>query len=93
MQLLGNSGADLDIPAAEGWTATMVAARNGFFQTVQVLARLGADLNRTRPSGASAVWVAAQNKHYEVLQILGDCGADMDILARGVIEGKRSENS
>ena len=93
VQLLGNSGADLDIPAAEGWTATMVAARNGFFQTVQVLARLGADLNRTRPSGASAVWVAAQNKHYEVLQILGDCGADMDILARGVIEGKRSENS
>ena len=62
-----------------GWTATMMAAREGAIEAVRALADSGADLNALDPEGTSALIVAIINGQYEVARVLLQKGADPNL--------------
>jgi ankyrin repeat protein len=62
-----------------GWTATMMAAREGAVDGVRALADAGANLNAQDPQGTTALIVAIINGHYDVARVLADKGADVNL--------------
>jgi ankyrin repeat protein len=62
-----------------GWTAAMMAAREGSADAVRALADAGADLNALDPEGTSALIVAIINGQYEVAKVLLQKGADPNL--------------
>jgi ankyrin repeat protein len=59
-----------------GFTALMLAARNGDAQTVRRLVARGADLNLTNGDHASAAMVAIYNDRFDVAATLLELGSD-----------------
>jgi ankyrin repeat protein len=62
-----------------GWTAAMMAAREGSIEGVRALAESGANLNVQDPEGTTALIVAIINGHYDVAQVLVEKGADLNL--------------
>jgi ankyrin repeat protein len=62
-----------------GWTALMMAAREGAVDAVRALAEGGANLNALDPEGTSALIVAIINGHYDVARALLEKGADPNL--------------
>ena len=62
-----------------GFTALMLAAREGATEGVRALAEAGADLNLQDPEGTTALNIAIINAHYEAAAMLIDKGASLNI--------------
>ncbi|HVQ14291.1 MAG TPA: ankyrin repeat domain-containing protein [Vicinamibacterales bacterium] len=62
-----------------GFTALLLAARQGAQDGVRALAEAGADLNATDPDGTSALNMAIINAHNEVAALLVEKGADLKL--------------
>ena len=62
-----------------GWTATMMAAREGAVDAIRALADTGANLNAQDPEGTTAMIVAIINGQYDVARVLVEKGADPNI--------------
>jgi ankyrin repeat protein len=62
-----------------GFTAVLLAARQGAANGVRALAEAGADLNATDPDGTSALNLAIINAHYEVAALLVEKGANPNL--------------
>jgi ankyrin repeat protein len=62
-----------------GFTALLLAAREGAIDGVRALAEAGADLNATDPDGTSALNMAIINAHYEVAALLVEKGANLGV--------------
>jgi ankyrin repeat protein len=62
-----------------GFTALMLAARQGQLDGVTALADAGANLNLTDPEGSTAIVIATINGHYDVAARLAEKGANSDI--------------
>ena len=62
-----------------GFTALLLAARQGADDGVRALAEAGADLNATDPDGTSALNMAIINAHYDVAAILVEKGANVNL--------------
>ena len=63
-----------------GWTATMMAAREGAVDAIRALADTGANLNAQDPEGTTAMIVAIINGQYDVARVLVEKGADPNIV-------------
>ena len=63
-----------------GWTATMMAAREGAVDAIRALADAGANLNAQDPEGTTAMIVAIINGQYDVARVLVEKGADPNIV-------------
>ncbi|XP_077377893.1 NAD-capped RNA hydrolase NUDT12 isoform X2 [Festucalex cinctus] len=72
MSLLSAVPSLLDRTCPRGWTALMLAARNGHLGVVQTLLRHGCDKNRVNSSGQSASDVARFWGHKDVAVVLGE---------------------
>ena len=59
-----------------GFTALMLAARNGDAETVRRLVAGGADINRKNGDGASAAMIAIYNDRFDLAATLLDLGSD-----------------
>ncbi len=62
-----------------GFTALMLAAREGAAEGVRALADAGADLNAQDPDGTTALNIAIINAHYEAAAMLIEKGANLNI--------------
>jgi len=62
----------------DGATALIWAARQGFFDSVELLLRADAEVNSRTRSGWTALYVAALNGHSEVVDRLLAQGADVE---------------
>jgi ankyrin repeat protein len=62
-----------------GFTALMLAAREGAHQAAVALVDSGADLNVTDPDGTTALVLAIMNVHYDLAAMLIDKGADPNL--------------
>jgi ankyrin repeat protein len=62
-----------------GFTALLLAARQGAIEGVRALAEAGADLNAIDPDGTTALNMAVINAHYEVAALLVEKGANPNI--------------
>jgi ankyrin repeat protein len=62
-----------------GFTALLLAARQGAADGVRALAEAGADLNATDPDGTSPLNMAIINAHYEVAALLVEKDANPNI--------------
>jgi ankyrin repeat protein len=62
--------ADVNLQNKNGWTALMLAARNGYLEIVQMLLRAGADPGLAARNGATARSFAKRNRHSEVVLLL-----------------------
>ena len=71
MQDLVEQGADINAVNEDGYTALMLAARNGHLETVQALMEVpGIDTNKKNNYGSNAMHYAAMYAHREVVQAL-----------------------
>ena len=62
-----------------GFTALVLAARQGAAGGVRALAAAGADLNAADPDGTTALVMAIINAHYDVAALLIDKGANLNL--------------
>jgi ankyrin repeat protein len=62
-----------------GFTALMLAAREGSYATAVALAEGGADLDGTDPDGTTALVLAIMNAHYDLAAMLLDKGANPNL--------------
>jgi len=62
-----------------GFTALLLAARQGATDGARALAEAGADLNATDPDGTSALNMAIINAHNEVAALLVEKGANLNL--------------
>ena len=62
-----------------GFTALLLAARQGAGNGVRALAEAGADLNATDPDGTTALNMAIINAHYDVAALLIEKGANPNV--------------
>src|SRR6185369_10601535 len=62
-----------------GFTALMLAAREGAHAAARTLVESGADLNVTDPEGTTALVIAIINAHYDLAAMLIDKGANPNL--------------
>jgi ankyrin repeat protein len=77
-ELLIANGANLNATNSKGWTALMVAVRDGSPAVVIFLLGHGADVNHLSPDHWTALAEAAQSGHVEILRLLLAHGADTE---------------
>lgn len=70
VQLLIESGADVNQSDEDGWTVLMYATLEGYFDIVKVLVKAGADVNIQSPEGEYALYIAAYSGHEEIFDYL-----------------------
>ena len=85
VELLINSGADLDERDTSARTPLMAAAENGHDRVVELLIEAGADVNLVQPDESegidtyfTAVMFAEKNHHKSCVKLLVDAGAEID---------------
>jgi len=77
VQLLINSGADVNAGDPFGRTPLRMAALNGSTAAAALLLECGADVNALDSCGMSSLWSAAGAGHADVVQVLLDAGAEV----------------
>ncbi|HEY8519332.1 MAG TPA: ankyrin repeat domain-containing protein [Gammaproteobacteria bacterium] len=65
-----------------GWTALMLAARQGSRAAARALVEMGADLDAQDPDGTTALAIAIMNAHYDLAAELLEAGADPNVADR-----------
>jgi ankyrin repeat protein len=70
-------GADVNAKRNDGWTALILASRNGHKEVAQLLLAKGADVNLKTNNGVTALMYASIG-HKEIVQALLDKGADVN---------------
>lgn len=70
VQLLLESGANIECEFLGGYTPLYVAAQNGHLKVIEILCQYKPNYNRLSPNGSTALYVAAQNGHMEVVSLL-----------------------
>ena len=86
VRLLLRHGAELAVKSNGGFTAFLVAVRQGHLGVARALLEAGADVNQTlgsRGSGPSALGLAVINAHYELGAALLEAGADPNYFWNG----------
>ena len=76
IELLIESGADINANAPNGETALWFAAQKGQLEALKMLVHYNADINVTGWEGATALEVARKNGHQKIVDYLTDAGAD-----------------
>lgn len=71
--------ADVNAKDNNGWTALLIASRNGYTKIVQALLAKGADVNLKANYDLTALMSAAMGGHTEAVKILLESGADAKI--------------
>jgi len=62
--------------ALRGFTPLMIAAQEGYLDTVAVLITLGADLEAAEENGLTSLMAAARDGHIEIVRLLLEAGAN-----------------
>lgn len=78
IQLLINTGADVDMQDRMGQTALMNAAANYYLDPIKVLMNSGADLELTDNNGQTALMIAVMNGNFSIVESLINRGADVN---------------
>ena len=78
VQLLLDTGADINKAADDGYTPLGVAASRGNKEIIKLLLANGADVNKAINNGATPLYIAAQEGKKEVAQLLLANGADVN---------------
>lgn len=78
VQTLLANGADVNAKKNDGWTALLLASRNGNLEVVQALLTNGANVNAQSTYGWTALLLASKQKHRQVVQALLAKGADVN---------------
>lgn len=75
-QILLDAGADVNAKNADGWTAIILASREGHTDVVRTLITAKADVNaKERGLGQTALMFASENGHTEIVKLLKQVGA------------------
>ena len=72
-------GADVGARSTTGYTALLLAAREGYLDTTQVLLASGADVNAAAQDGTTALLVATIRRHTTYAEFLLNEGADPNL--------------
>ncbi|KAG7011057.1 rmt2, partial [Cucurbita argyrosperma subsp. argyrosperma] len=91
LRALIDSGADVSVFDAEGFTPLMHAAKHGHADVVKALLEAGAPWNALSPSNLSAGDFSLEADHQEVFQILLNAGIQAELVL-GTIARKESQN-
>jgi len=76
VELLLESGrVAVNVKDEYGWTALMLASRNGHKEVVKLLLKKGADVNAKNKGGWTALMLATLYGHKEIVEILKSYGA------------------
>lgn len=75
IEVLIESGVDVNARGKNGWTALMLAAQYGASDAIQALIEAGADVNARNSFGSSAVFIAKNYGRSEIEQLLLEAGA------------------
>ena len=84
VQALLASGADVNLPNADGWTPLMMAVRLNRLETAKALLAAGADIHATDANGNSALLHAVLWNHPSCVKLLLNAGADPNTENNGV---------
>ena len=81
IKLLVENGADVNIASSlYGYSALMMAAANGYTETVEYLLSKGANVNhQTKVDQSFALMYAATSGHIDIVKLLIDAGADVNL--------------
>lgn len=79
VEMLLEKGARIDEKNWEGWTALMLAVRNGNKNCVKILLDNRASIDLQKKDGYTALMVAIVNKNYYLIKLLLDSNADTSI--------------
>ena len=77
-KFLIGKGADVNLPASNGDTPLITAARVGFTDTVELLLKLGAKVDSANRMGETPLIVAVQQRRLDSVKLLLAHGADPD---------------
>ena len=78
VEVLIESGADINSRDMDGWTPLHVAAEQGHFETVKLLLEHGASINARDDAGNAPLHLAVENGYIETAVLLVDNGADVN---------------
>ena len=78
IRVLGELGADVNIPDEVGATPVYVDAQNGHYEAIRSLFKLGVHLNTPTNDGSTPVFMAAQKGHYEAIRGLFKLGTNLN---------------
>ena len=78
MQMLIQSGADVNAQTKSGDSALMKGSANGYKECVSLLLEAGADVNAQTKSGDSALMKGSANGYKECVSLLLEAGADVN---------------
>ncbi len=70
-----DNGADIKVKQKDGWTALMMAAIDGYTDTVKALLDKGADVNAKNNKGQTALDWARENGQTATVKLLKQHGA------------------
>jgi len=89
VQLLVNSGADVNAAGHTGWTPLHVAAMNGSTAAAALFLEYGTDVRALDTSGTSSLQFAVASGHANVVQMLLDAGAEAGSALRTAVLVRR----
>ena len=72
-----NKGVPIEVKDSLGYTALMLAAKNGHIDIVNALSRAGAKIDNTNKGGTTALLLALQQGHIDVMNTLLANGANI----------------
>ena len=78
LELLVNSGADVNGRDEFGGTALIVAVFRNHTECVNILVKAGADVNEKNRDGDTALTLAISKRHDDIVRILIEAGADVN---------------
>jgi ankyrin repeat protein len=78
VNLLLDSGADVNGTGSDGWTPLMKASWHNFPEIVNTLLTHTADVNSTNKKGETALILASEQGHEEIVEMLLKKGADVN---------------
>ena len=80
MKYLMKNGADVNIPAQDGYSALFVAAQLGYAKVVEALVKGNANIELAPLSNATPLFISVQEGHLDVVKILKKGNANQDSL-------------
>ena len=70
VELLLDSGANVNMKNYLGWTALMMASDYGYKEVVKLLIDNNADISKKNSAGKTALTLAKENRHNDIVEIL-----------------------